>query len=118
MMIYSNLSRGEVALSGRKEMDMVQSKKQLWRTLWHAIWEHLVEEGHLAEKGWLPGDLKSSLALKAHHHLRSVVRWMLVLAEAFTPIILTVLQNMDSKICRSPMALNVCDSSRSHHHTI
>lgn len=44
---------------------MVPSKNQLWRTLLHNVWEHLVEEGYLAEKGWLLVDLKSSLALPA-----------------------------------------------------
>lgn len=39
---------------------------------------------------WGPKEL---LALKAQHHLRRVGRRILVLGEAFTPIILTALQH-------------------------
>lgn len=59
-----------------------------------------MEEGYLAEKGRLLGDLKSSLALKCVH-LRSVLRRILGLDEAFTLIILKLLRNIDSKICGS-----------------
>lgn len=48
-------------------------------------------------------------APKAQHHLRSVSRRILVLGEAFTPIILTALQHLGYKICRSLTALNIPD---------
>ena len=49
------LQKAELA-SGRREIDTVQSKKQLWRAPWHAMLDALTE------KGWIPGDLESSLA--------------------------------------------------------